>query len=305
MDVSLKTLRYFKKVAETQHLTNAAKQLFISQPQLTRIINELEEALGVRLFDRDGRGIELNACGQAFYRYTTEFLSLAERAKNTVREIHLHEQAHLTIAMNVVSYMPPILRRFREQCPQTKVRQITALRDQITDMLMDGRADFGLYCFPPNTPELTCELIFTDIPAIIYPMGHCFSGRKSVSIEELVDEPIVFFPKGLGPRDTADHYYHDYTFNYVVETMESTQIHGYVSEGLGVSSVPLSTVLRTPSIQNRCAELENPPPFEVYLVRRADKVLSETDQIFIEAMHSHFAQLTEMIHRHQSASGAD
>ena len=305
MDISLKTLRCFKKAAETQHLTNAAKQLYISQPQLTRIIGELEETLGVRLFDRDGRGIELNACGQTFYRYTLEILALTEKAQETVREIHLHEQAHLTVAMNVVSYLPPILRRFREQCPNTKIRQITALRDQITDMLIDKRADFGLYCFPPDTPELISELVFTDIPAIIYPEGHRFSGRSSVAIDELVDEPIIFFPKGLGPRDTSDHYYRGYTFNYAVETMESAQIRGYVDEGIGISAVPLSTVLSTPSEQRRFAELENPPPFDVYLVRRADKVLSETDRIFIEAIHSHFAQLTDLILGYKKTSGAD
>ena len=83
MDISLKMLQYFKKVAETQHITNASKELYISQPQLTRVIVELEKELGVALFDREGKGIRLNPCGEAFYRYTNEMLLLAERAKTT------------------------------------------------------------------------------------------------------------------------------------------------------------------------------------------------------------------------------
>lgn len=305
MDISLKMLRYFKKVAETRHLTNAAKQLYISQPQLTRIINELEETLGVRLFDRDGRGIKLNACGQAFYRYALEILALAEKAQETVREIHLHEQAHLTIASNVVYYLPPVLRLFREQCPQTKVRQITALRDQISYMLMDRRADFALYCFPLDTPELTSELVFQDIPVILYPEGHHFSEKKSVTIEEIAKEPMIFVPKGLGPRDTLDYYYRDYTFNYAVETMESIQVLGYVNENVGIAPMPLSSMLLMPEFKARCAEVENPPTLDMYLVWRTDKVFSETDRIFVEVVRSHFARLTDLIRRHQKTSGSD
>jgi hypothetical protein len=74
VDISLKMLQYFKKVAETQHITNASKELYISQPQLTRVIAELERELGVTLFDREGKGIRLNPCGEAFYRYTDQDL---------------------------------------------------------------------------------------------------------------------------------------------------------------------------------------------------------------------------------------
>ena len=159
MDISLKMLQYFKKVAETQHITNASKELYISQPQLTRVIAELERELGVTLFDREGKGIRLNPCGEAFYRYANEMLLLAERAKTTVNEVYQHELAQLTLAANVLSYLPSLLRMFREQCPDARFRQITATRDQISEMLMDRRADFGLYCFPPDTPELKSEAL--------------------------------------------------------------------------------------------------------------------------------------------------
>ena len=300
MDISIKMLRYFKKVAETQHLTNAAKQLYISQPQLTRIISELEDALGVRLFDREGKGIKLNACGQTFYRYTLEILSLTEKAQETVREIHLHEQAHLTLTTNVVTYLPPILRRFREQCPQTKIRQITAMRDQISDMILDRRADFALCCFPPDTPEFISELVFSDYPLILYPVGHHFSKKRYVTIDDIVKEPMIFVPKGLGPRDTLDHNYRDYTFNYAVETTESSQILKYVTDGVGLAPVPLSSMLRMPVLMRRCVEIKDPPTLDVYLVWNADKVLSDTDRIFIDIIRSYFAQLTELIREHQT-----
>ena len=170
----------------------------------------------------------LNACGQAFYRYASELLTLAERAKATVNEVYQHELAQHTVAANVVSYLPPILRRFRERCPDARFRQITATRDQISEMLMNGRADFGLYCFPSDSPSLKHELVFTDYSAILYPQGHPFSGRKSVAVEELLDQPVIFVAKGFGPRDTVDHYLSNYPFRYVVETMEPSQINGYV-----------------------------------------------------------------------------
>ena len=295
MDLSLKMLRYFKKVAETQHITNAAKELYISQPQLTRVIAVLENELGVALFDREGKGIQLNACGQAFYGYATEMLTLAEKAKAAVNDVYQHELAQITVAANVISYLPSILRRFREHCPDARLRQITATRDQISDMLMNRQADFGLYCFPPDSPSLQHELVFTDYSTILYPQGHPFTGKKSVSVDEMVDQPVIFVAKGFGPRDTVDHYLSSYTFRYVVETMEPTQINGYVTEGLGIAPMPLSTVLLTPALQERYVDLEDSPPLDVYLVWNADKVFSETDRIFVDDVRAFFAQLTELI----------
>ena len=242
----------------------------------------------------------LNACGQAFYRYASELLTLAERAKATVNEVYQHELAQHTVAANVVSYLPPILRRFRERCPDARFRQITATRDQISEMLMNGRADFGLYCFPSDSPSLKHELVFTDYSAILYPQGHPFSGRKSVAVEELLDQPVIFVAKGFGPRDTVDHYLSNYPFRYVVETMEPSQINGYVTEGLGIAPMPLSTVLRNPALQVRYVDLEDSPPLDVYLVWNSEKEFSETDRIFIEVVHAFFAQLTELIAEYRS-----
>ena len=302
MDLSIKMLQYFKKVAETQHITHAAKELYISQPQLTRVIAELENELGVALFDREGKGIKLNACGQAFYRYATELLTLAEKAKATVNEVYQHELAQLTVAANVISYLPPILRRFRERCPDARFRQITATRDQISDMLMDRRADFGLYCFPPDSPSLKSELVFTDYSTILYPEGHPFSEKKVVTVDDLVDQPGIFVARGFGPRDTVDHYLSGYTFRYVVETTEPTQVFGYVKEGMGIAPMLLSAVLNTPALQERYVDLADSPPLDVYLVWKADKEFSETDQIFIEVVRAFFAQLTEQITAYRNTS---
>lgn len=295
MDISLKMLQYFKKVAETQHITNASKELYISQPQLTRVIAELEKELGVTLFDREGKGIRLNACGEAFYRYANEMLVLAERAKTTVNEVYQHELAQLTVAANVLSYLPSILRRFRDQCPDARFRQITATREQISEMLMDRRADFGLYCFPPDTPELKSELVFTDYSTLLYPKGHPFSKQKSVTVEELLDQPIIFVSKGFGPRDTVDRYLGNYTFRYVAETMEPLQLFGYVNEGIGIAPMPLSTVLCTPALQAQYVDLEDSPPLDIHLVWKADKEFTEVDAIFVQVVKSYFQKLKEML----------
>ena len=295
MDISLKMIQYFKKVAETQHITNASKELYISQPQLTRVIAELEKELGVALFDREGKGIRLNPCGEAFYRYANEMLLLAERAKTTVNEVYQHEMAQLTVAANVLSYLPSILRMFREQRPDARFRQITATRDQISEMLMDRRADFGLYCFPPETPELKSELVFTDYSTLLYPEGHPFSGKRSVSVEELLDQPIIFVAKGFGPRDTVDRYLGSYTFRYVAETTEPLQLFGYVNEGIGIAPMPLSTVLCSPAMQDRYVDLEDSPPLNIHLVWKADKELTEIDTSFIEVVKTYFQKLEAIL----------
>lgn len=79
--IELRHLLYFKRVAETEHLTKAANDLFISQSHLSHVIIELEENLGVQLFDRIGRGIKLNPCGREFYHDVVKLIYEYDDAK--------------------------------------------------------------------------------------------------------------------------------------------------------------------------------------------------------------------------------
>ena len=115
------------------------------------------------------------------------------------------------------------------------------------------------------------------------------------TVQELLDQPIIFVSKGFGPRDTVDRYLGNYTFRYVAETTEPLQLFGYVNEGIGIAPMPLSTVLCTPALQAQYVDLEDSPPLDIHLVWKADKVFSEVDAIFVQVVKSYFQKLKEML----------
>lgn len=83
MNLGFPALLYFRKVAELQHLTHAAKELHIAQPSLSRIIHGMEEELGVPLFERDGRNIRLTSYGRIVFNYSSIILNDFEDMKKS------------------------------------------------------------------------------------------------------------------------------------------------------------------------------------------------------------------------------
>lgn len=86
LNLDTKALLCFKKVAELEHMTKAARALFISQAQLSKIITDLEQQYGVKFFDRSGKGIKLNNCGKLFYQYTLQIIDLVYKSEKRYRK---------------------------------------------------------------------------------------------------------------------------------------------------------------------------------------------------------------------------
>ncbi|MDR1702829.1 MAG: LysR family transcriptional regulator, partial [Sporomusaceae bacterium] len=95
--MGLLQLEYFKALAEREHLTQTAKELMVSAPSLSATIARLEEDLGCKLFDRDGRNIKLNECGKIYLRYASEVLSLLENAKKEVLDFTQQKNSYISL----------------------------------------------------------------------------------------------------------------------------------------------------------------------------------------------------------------
>ena len=103
--MDLLQLKYFCEIAREEHITRAAKNLNIAQPALSASLNRLEKELGVSLFDRVGRNISLNSCGQAFYQHISPALLLIENGIRAMEDFRTSEKNSLTL-------VPPSARAF-------------------------------------------------------------------------------------------------------------------------------------------------------------------------------------------------
>lgn len=289
----VKSLICFKKVAEMEHMTKAAHALYISQAQLSRIIQDLETEFDVRFFDRVGKGIRLNSCGRYFYDYVTQMYDLTSETQKRVREIYLHEQTQLTVVSNCSSYLIAAMQTFNQRLPDVKYRQITVTARKCLNLLKEGVTDLSL-CTPMlEDTEITGLQLRKEPAVVIFPEGHWLQGRKQVSLNELANERLIGQTPGYAVREATDQAFKKYRFTpaYSFESSEIFFVSRMVASNLGIALVPYSLFAKDEFFSTHYAELEEPIFGNVGISWRKDKPLSETASLFVDTLTEHFSNL--------------
>jgi DNA-binding transcriptional LysR family regulator len=197
----LRQLRYFVTVAEESNLTRAARRLHIAQQSLSQQIRTLEAQLGVTLFERSTRGVELTAVGAVLLREARPVLAQAERAVEAVRRAARGEQGELRVGFlsTVANYfMPPVVRAFRERHPAVTLHTEDVPIAALVAGLRDGTLDAGL-SRPPLVDDLATEVVLREPVAAVLPEGHPLADRAELTLADLADEPWVLTPRASWP----------------------------------------------------------------------------------------------------------
>jgi DNA-binding transcriptional LysR family regulator len=197
----LRQLRYFVAVAEERNLTRAAGRLHIAQQSLSQQIRTLEAQLGVTLFERSTRGVELTAVGAVLLREARPVLAQAERAVEAVRRAARGEQGELRVGFlsTVANYfMPPVVRAFRERHPAVTLHTEDIPIAALVAGLRDGTLDAGL-SRPPLVDDLATEVVLREPVAAVLPEGHPLADRAELTLADLADEPWVLTPRASWP----------------------------------------------------------------------------------------------------------
>jgi DNA-binding transcriptional LysR family regulator len=195
--MELRHLRYFIAVADELNFSRAAERLQIAQPPLSQQIQALESELGVKLFDRKKRPIQVTLAGQAFLEEARLTLANLEQAIHKTQRIHQGELGHLTVGFTssmANGILPNILRTFREHYPEINLilreessgSQIQRLRDHQTDI-----------AFVYQTPDLAeandLKMILLSQQALVavLPEYHPLAAQSTISLIDLADEEFV------------------------------------------------------------------------------------------------------------------
>lgn len=235
-------LQYFKTIARLEHMTQAAEELHVAQPSLSRTISILEDELGTPLFDRVGRRIKLNSFGESFLSHVDKVFSELTEAKRELSDLSDIKESTISLAVNTSIFMPDLLKKFIDQYPYIKFHQILATTSNIQNLLEDERIDFGISVTPIVSPE---HHIIQEIPIITVetflalPPGHALLERNSIPIRDIVNEPFISMPIGYGLREIADNLCNQAGFNpnIVIESNEPLSIIRYVKYGLGLAFI--------------------------------------------------------------------
>ncbi|WHZ12029.1 MAG: Aromatic hydrocarbon utilization transcriptional regulator CatR (LysR family) [Burkholderiaceae bacterium] len=294
--MDLKQMRQFLAVAEERNFTRAAERLHIAQPPLTRQIRALEDELGIALFLRTPKGVELTEAGAALLEEVPNLLALAQRARERTQLAGQGRSGRLDVGIfgsGVLEVIPRLLARFHAQRPgvrivlhsQTKAEQIDALRER--------RIAVGFNRLVPPASDLVVETVLRERVVVALPRRHTLAKRRRLTLADLDGEPIILFPNqplpGMAQR-VADAFAREHVPLRVEQEVEDVlTAMALVAGGFGLClAAEASTRLRLPGVTYRPLDCDALHDLELACFYRkgdASPVLAS----FLEVVHE-FAQ---------------
>lgn len=186
--MNLQQLYYFRKLAEVQHYTEAAKALYITQPSLSDSIASLEHELSVSLFQKKGRGIQLTKYGQEFYEYVNQALGILEHGIAAVRE--KSDSVTGTIDIGCIptllgDFLPNALDLYHEKCPQVSFNIFHEKSIPVAEGVSAGTYDIGLCSMVENKDDLVFVPITYQELVVIVQNDHPLAVHDSIELTAL------------------------------------------------------------------------------------------------------------------------
>ncbi len=194
----LRHLVYFREVARRLHFRQAAEALAVAQPALSRSISQLEAALGVRLFTRSRRGVELTPAGRVLLERSDPLLRGIAGLPAEVKAVASGEVGHIRVAFTglaMSTVLPGILREFHARHPGIRLELTESPTAVQLAALGAGEIACGFFHPDAPTPALKTRLLLRERNGILLPTSHPLAKRPSVSLRELADTPFVLFPR--------------------------------------------------------------------------------------------------------------
>ena len=237
--MDLHTLRQFLVVARLEHLSQAAKELRVAQPSLSRTIARLESELGTPLFDRAGR-LRLNDIGQLFRGYVERSLGELEAGRRAVAEAVDGELGTVRLASETfLTFIGP-LAAFKRAHPGVEVELHQLSAAEMARRLLAQDVDLCVASQPIHTDGLEAVELLEEVMWLAVPLDHRLAGRTSVTIDELAEEPFIAASQGHWHRRLLDRLFaaSDLTPKIVYEGDELGAIAELIKAGIGIGFVP-------------------------------------------------------------------
>jgi DNA-binding transcriptional LysR family regulator len=245
--MDLRQLRYFVAVAEERHFGRAAQRLHMSQPPLSMQIKALERELGIGLLERTSRRVALTDAGRAFLERAKIILGAVEEAREVARGAEQGLQGRLEvgfISSASLSLLPPSIRLFRERFGGVELELKELTSAQQIDALYEGGIRVGLVRLPLRAPGIRFEPVLEERLVVALPSGHALEDLDRVSLEMIVDLPLIFFTRQLIPgfhAQIVELYQRVGAFPKVAQHAVHLQtIVGLVASGVGIAILPSS-----------------------------------------------------------------
>jgi DNA-binding transcriptional LysR family regulator len=243
MNFDLADLRSFVAVAKLGSFRAAATEQHLSQPALSRRVEKLEKALGVRLFHRTTRKVDLTAVGREFSRRATELLDGLEESLLGIRDVAARVTGEVTITCMpsaVRFFLPDILKEYHRRYPGILVRVIDQGANDGIATVLRSEADFGLTYIGSQERQLDFEPMLKEPFVLACKRDHPLAGRRKVKWADLAPYDYMSVTQASGNRLLMDMALSDQPMRprWFCETQHVSTLVNLVEAGLGVAAVP-------------------------------------------------------------------
>ncbi|GAA3705168.1 LysR family transcriptional regulator [Gordonia hankookensis] len=242
--MELRQLEYFVAVAAESGFTTAAARVRTTQPNISAQIRGLERELGARLFDRSGRRVTLTDAGRAALPAARDALTAAESVRQSVAEVNQVVRGHLSVGMVDGCTVRPLfatLGLFRDRHPGVGLSLTEDASDGLVARVLRGELDIALAGYAGDLPAGVDELpVVRERVVAAIPRNHPLSSKKTLSLRDLRDHPLVGLPRGAGIRTAFDRGAGDIRIS--LEASSPDAVVELVASGLGIGVLSESIV---------------------------------------------------------------
>jgi DNA-binding transcriptional LysR family regulator len=296
--MEIRQLESFREVVREGSFTGAARKLRMTQPAVSLHVKALEDELGVRLLERDGRGVRLTEAGATLLRTADDALAALEDVRRRIREAAAPDRGRVVIACGdtvALHLLPPVLSEFRRLRPLAEVSIKNHGSQQVLDLVLRREADVGIVTRPPwLDPALWARTIWTEPLLLATPRTHPLAGgddARPPAAAELDRQAAVLLAKPAETRALVDRALRSLgiSVDVVMESGNLEVVKAYVAGGLGLSFLPAMAV--TARDRQRMAVRPLPKGFperRLALVRRRDREPTPLAVDLLRLLAQHF-----------------
>jgi DNA-binding transcriptional LysR family regulator len=243
MNIDLADLRGFLAVADLGGFSAAAKALHLSQSALSRRVDKLETALGIQLFDRTTRRVELSTVGRGFVSRARHVLNEFDNALIGFHDLTHRLSGEVTIACvpsAVAYFLPDVIRQYHAKYPGIRVRVIDESSSTILTAVSRGEADFGLTYIGTQDSEVVFHPLLEDPFIVAMRVDHPLAAREALTWDDLEGDDFISLAQGSGNRFLIDQALasRDLRIRSFCEVQHVPALVSLIAAGLGIGVVP-------------------------------------------------------------------
>lgn len=287
MNLTFRQLRVFAEVVRLGSNQRAAAALHITPPAVSMQIKELENQLGLALFNREGRQLSLSTAGEYFLVHAKRLLAAHKDAEDGMTRFLRLDRGILTLGIvsTAKHFVPQLLARFHEDHPGIELRlQVAHNREKLVALMQAGDVDLSIMGRPPRDIETRAEAFAAHPLVFVAAPGHPLAGAVNVPAAALAPHPFIVRESGSGTRAAMEAFFatHALELRVNMEVASNETIKHSVMAGLGLSLLSLHTIgLELHSGLLRVLDIEGTPLMRTwFVVRMQSRQLSPAAEAF-------------------------